>query len=924
MKTRTLVPPCVATLAAFALSLTSAAQETPFVLADFEEFGGAAEGTVFLRYPGFSDNYGHAPHGRGELDFSQVRSVLDLPEEAAGNPAIGEQVLHLRWEYLPEGHPDAPLNYRYSRVRTVPYSPSHITDPVISFEHPLRFDIFTNEPLEVALLLRETDSDGEYGSNGGRSGSVKWVGGRDESGNTIRKAVPIPPNRWVTVEFTIPLLAESALARTGSGPLTSTTGKGVLEALGFVGLPGVTYNVYLDNFVIAPANHALQVRSAVPGTTPEPGLYHYDPGTEITLTAPAEVEAADAIHSVIGWHGTGAAESGTGESLTLTLDEPTVVDWVWESEYQLPDSWKLEHFGTLDADPHADPDGDSFNNLTEYLRGSDPNTAEPLLGSDGIARPLLENVQRDPTLSAEWEVKDYGSGFRGAWEASNAHRFANNPYHPDGGPVDVVDFVSFDGPRLIVREDVWQEEWKDGTYETTFSVGDTKGVAIYFRYQDELNWYRVFVTGDAPTGAHRPVLGLSVQKRVNGQYYSILEQDTGLALDPEDQMYFKRARITVTADGDQFAIEASGWDTFLPQPEWAGPGDFGYVSFSFNDPDFEYGRAGIGTWAMGKSNSPTDLIPVADGALFEYFEIRRDSATVLFEDWSAVPANGELPAGWVNAYAQGHALAGQWRQSAHGSIVQRNATAGSDLQAGGEGPILLIPAPEAENAILEIGMHSFIHRQHPSEPRAFGFIFDYIDSENYGRVFFSNVLSGTKVEFDATIVQDQHPLGVSVARKVNGVWTDVEINGDGYFVHKDAHPFAVFFSRVGDRYALSIQERDRGETMYRYQWDDASGPAAGGRHGLATWGGANTHFLYANLYGVEVAPGVEGLQIVSITKDGDNIVLAINNPGEGPYIVQRTTDLIGDWETVDTERTESVWTGPIPAGEARVFWRLTR
>jgi hypothetical protein len=39
----------------------------------------------------------------------------------------------------------------------------------------------------------------------------------------------------------------------------------------------------------------------------------------------------------------------------------------------LPDAWELLNFGHLGVNPNADPDGDGFSNLQEYLAGTNPN-----------------------------------------------------------------------------------------------------------------------------------------------------------------------------------------------------------------------------------------------------------------------------------------------------------------------------------------------------------------------------------------------------------------------------------------------------------------------------------------------------------------------------------------------------------------------
>lgn len=239
------------TLSIVAVSYLPGIAQSQIVIADFEDYAGAPDSTVLFRFPGFSgDNIDVDPF---EEDIAVVRDInsVRVPEAARGNPEVGQQVMHLSWTFEANwGEQDPGL--RYVRVRTVPLAPSDITDPIISFEHPFRFDIFTDEPIEITLLVRETNSEGAIGENGGRSGDVKWLGSSGERvGNAISSGILVPAGEWITLVFDIPELADSAIARTGEGgPLTSTTGKGVFEALGFVGEPGVTYNVFLDNFVV--------------------------------------------------------------------------------------------------------------------------------------------------------------------------------------------------------------------------------------------------------------------------------------------------------------------------------------------------------------------------------------------------------------------------------------------------------------------------------------------------------------------------------------------------------------------------------------------------------------------------------------------------------------------------------------------------
>ena len=53
----------------------------------------------------------------------------------------------------------------------------------------------------------------------------------------------------------------------------------------------------------------------------------------------------------------------------------------------IPDAWALEHFGTINIDPNADPDGDGMSNRQEYLAGTDPNDPFSNLRITAISAP---------------------------------------------------------------------------------------------------------------------------------------------------------------------------------------------------------------------------------------------------------------------------------------------------------------------------------------------------------------------------------------------------------------------------------------------------------------------------------------------------------------------------------------------------------
>ncbi len=633
------------------------------------------------------------------------------------------------------------------------------------------------------------------------------------------------------------------------------------------------------------------------------------------LEAHIRAEAQPAADSVFtGWSGGFFNNNPVLSGLTMSRPLGFTGNFATDSDGDgIPDFWKERFFGDIDNPDAAageDPDGDGADNLEEYLRGTDPTVPDELLAGDTIPFSPWENVQRDPEVPGNWVVEDFGDGFIGAWESSNDNRSALDPFRADGESVQAVAEVSFEGPRLILRDVVWEEEWKDATLETIISVGDDDGNMLYFRYQDELNWYRVTISGES-NGSSRPDIGVSVQKRVDGEYTELVPPDLAIATDPTDTDWFKRIRVRVEQDGADFTIRIEGWDVFLDPPDW-NP-DFVFEE-TITDTDHEYGRAGIGTWAQGGFPDSADWNPVDAGALFETFTVTMDDSVVYDQDWEALPQGDELPANWDNAFA-GTGFEGNWRMSAHGTIAQMSAvgapTSGTEETpaADADGPVLLAPSiDDASTYVLNMGFHPF-------RTGASGFVFDYIDEDNFGRVLFSNVLGE---------VAQSVPSGVVVSRKIDGVWTDLFI-GDRTFVYDLAQPFHVTFSRAGENYVMTVQEIDNSEPIYRWDWEDGSAPGTTGRHGFASWQTDNSHFLYSDVFGVLTVPG-EGLEVTGIEVGVGTITLQVENlPSTEPYNVQRTTDLnAGDWQTVDTNQTGSTWTGEVPEGEDRVFWRLVR
>ncbi|MBI4327961.1 MAG: hypothetical protein HY674_22250 [Chloroflexi bacterium] len=678
--------------------------------------------------------------------------------------------------------------------------------------------------------------------------------------------------------------------------LTGWTGTGSVPATG----AGNSVTFDLTGISVLTWNWRTEVRLAVSaapgGQVTAPTGEWFPEGTNATVTA-----QPDAGFLFAGWSGDLASHE---PALSLVLNRPLTLtaNFVADTDNDgLPDPWEQTHLGGLAAAADGDPDHDGRTNLTEYRRGTDPNHAETLVAADGLAS-RWENVQRDPALPGQFWVRDFGQGFRGVWENSNDNRSATDATFI--GATNIVDNASFEGPRLILRTNVWDPAWTNFTAQTIFSVADNDGNCVYFRYRDENNWYRVTILGefnnDVPS---RPVFGVSIQKRVNGQFAE-LARDASIATDPADTAFYKRVRITVTAQDSSFEVRIIGWDARTVPPDWAAASE---VVLTFTDDQLPSGRFGIGDWGQN-GGAATPENPVDAGVLIEDVVISVGGNEIFREDWELVPLSDQFPVGWTSP-AVG-AAGGTWRTSAHGTIMETSnfftSSTGTTLQpkADGESTVLLAPAPGSANYFLEIGFHPF-------DDDGIGFVYDFQDTNNFSRVLFVSEPSGN----------GRVPQGLSVSRKSAGVWTDI-IAGDNAFVFRNGSPFAVEFANNNGQYRLTTRLLDEPDTVRAWSW---TGPAAsvGNRFGLTAWGMSDAHFLYARAYSLPTRPAAGELRISQVTIAGGNLVLDIVNSSGAPFNVERSETLApGSWTVAAAAQTGAQWTTPLSSAAQAVFYRL--
>ncbi|MDB6026247.1 MAG: multidomain protein with s-layer y region, glug motif, ig motif, i-set domain, pkd domain [Verrucomicrobiales bacterium] len=177
--------------------------------------------------------------------FSYVTNVF--PANHASS-----KVLQAKWSFADGGASE------WARMTTATNLVTNMINPTISFSRSLRFDMYTDRDLQLALGVRETSPAGPIGTYGGGSGPIEWVGSTGAVGNGPAPTRTITNGVWTQVQFDLLTEPVTPFGGTGAnGVLNSTTGFGVLEHLALVSPGGNTYgefNIFLDNFLVLETN----------------------------------------------------------------------------------------------------------------------------------------------------------------------------------------------------------------------------------------------------------------------------------------------------------------------------------------------------------------------------------------------------------------------------------------------------------------------------------------------------------------------------------------------------------------------------------------------------------------------------------------------------------------------------------------------
>ena len=210
---------------------------------DFETFGaGSFNGTVLFRQPSFSSS---------TTAFMNASPNTTTVTDNFPEGVYGGRVLSASFSFK------SGTTNPWLRLTTFNTTAGYaIPNPTVSFSKKIRFSIYSDRSVKVAIGLRETATTAAIGADGGITGAIEWAGAT-LNGSSPNPSRIVDATNWTTLEFDLPNETITAFPGSGNGVLSSATGKGVLEHLAIVPNDGSgTYNLYLDNFqVLSPSTN---------------------------------------------------------------------------------------------------------------------------------------------------------------------------------------------------------------------------------------------------------------------------------------------------------------------------------------------------------------------------------------------------------------------------------------------------------------------------------------------------------------------------------------------------------------------------------------------------------------------------------------------------------------------------------------------
>jgi Putative Ig domain/Stage II sporulation protein len=246
-------------------------------ITDFEPFmSETANGVVVFRTPNFSTSTSGFLDSGPDKDLAAVTDTYPNTGHGTG------LVLYVRCNFTNGSNPW--LRLTTSGAESFP-------NPVIDFTKKLRFDIYADQSVKVAVGCRETTTPAGtvIGADGGTVGAIEWAGVTNIAGTAPMPTRVIASNTWTTLTFDLPHEPIRSFSG-GNNALSTASGLGVLEHLAIVpvGLTSIPagstnhiYKLYLDNFAaLVPRTFTYSLGAGAPANAslnPTTGVFAWTP-----------------------------------------------------------------------------------------------------------------------------------------------------------------------------------------------------------------------------------------------------------------------------------------------------------------------------------------------------------------------------------------------------------------------------------------------------------------------------------------------------------------------------------------------------------------------------------------------------------------------------------------------------------------------
>lgn len=327
----------------------AASAHAEVVLTDFEGFSnGTANGTVLVRAPNFS--------GSTDRFLESTPNLTSVTGTFPGG-IEGARVLQANWNWT---------NTANLWLRLTTGGTANLGNPVVALDRKLKFDLYTDRAIGVALGIRETGNPvgTAIGANGGATGGIEWVGVTNIISGQPQVTRVIPPNQWMTLTFDFPTEPVRNFA-SGNGVLSTPTGLGTLEHIAFVpGDGNGIYHVYLDNFIVsAPKVLTYSLSNAPAGAT-------IDTATGVFTWTPTEAQGPGVYNITVRVTDNNIPPGSDAKTFQITVTESN------QAPALAPIADRIVHAGTLITFTNSASDADlPANMLTYSLESGAPESA---------------------------------------------------------------------------------------------------------------------------------------------------------------------------------------------------------------------------------------------------------------------------------------------------------------------------------------------------------------------------------------------------------------------------------------------------------------------------------------------------------------------------------------------------------------------